>query len=154
MTKAEYDHKREKRLDLIFERLKENKTTDEILAELNKPKERYKKAIKRGKESEQRAFEIIESFSFVKTIHRATQRTDQMGIDGWIIFYDESGHTPKPLQVKSSQAHIDSYILSEKYYKLCKNYGGVIVVNAGPQVSENQICESFINQLEDIDGFF
>lgn len=134
-----------RRLDLIFEAIDlEIERADEIDDFVNEGLREL------GPESEDRVIEVVSRLSFVENVRRGSKIDDERGRDLQVAYMQESGFQPTSIQVKSSWAGEKEFRSRYKDGELKQKR--IIVLNAGPQVSQKQIRNSFIEQLKSLDG--
>lgn len=110
--------------------------------------------ILRGDQAERRTKYLLSQMTdLVQEVSPSSKRENFIGIDFWVEFIQRTGHKNRPLQVKSSPGLLKQFLESDRYAQLLFDYGAIILLEAGPKVSNQQIRKSFLSQLEQIDGF-
>ncbi|GEM_PF-5378859 len=129
-------------LDLIYEGITDRV---QILEELRR-KERSR-GLEIGINSEKRFKSLIEGTENISFVRPATDDEDRKGIDFVVYFSGSRYHQPVHVQVKSSKKS------AREFRKNLRPDDRIIVVNAGPSATDEDIIRDFFEQLEEFDGY-
>ena len=140
-----WTERQEERMDFILEQIKQGKTAQEI-DEL-RVQQWELSAQARGRESEQKVVEALNTLPFITDVVKASEKDDSEGTDLWVHFDPDSNHRDMPIQVKSSLSGFWAFLSRQEKGRRR------IIIRVGPKTSPRNIRGIFLEKLEKFDGF-
>jgi hypothetical protein len=116
---------------------------------LETPFRKIKDPLLKGRRSELRVKVLLTNLDSLKKVTWSTQKEDRIEkIDLWAWYYLSPYVIQIPIQVKSSDTSLDSFLESDKIQT-----NKIIALNAGDTQSNLDIIDAFKAQLSELYGF-